>query len=97
MAADELAKLQNAAHRRAHNWMAWCREKPFHPRQHAIMEPAPDGGEQLRLVVERCYVTEMASRLLRLQDCFEVVKPVELAILIRQYATAIAASHSENR
>jgi predicted DNA-binding transcriptional regulator YafY len=93
MAPDELAKLQNAAHRRAHNWMAWCREKPLHPRQHSRMEPAPDGDQQLRLVVERCYVTEMASRLLRLQDCFEVVEPPELAVLIRQYAAAIAAAH----
>jgi predicted DNA-binding transcriptional regulator YafY len=93
MAPEELAKLQNAAHRRAHNWMAWCREKPLHPRQHSRMEPAPDGDEQLRLVVERCYVTEMASRLLRLQDCFEVVEPPELAVLVRQYAAAIAAAH----
>lgn len=90
----ELEVLKASAERRAYNWMAWCREKPFHPRQlRPQMEPAPGGGEQMRLVVERCYVTEMASRLLRLQDCFEVIEPPELVELIRDHALAIAKAH----
>lgn len=93
MTPAEMEKLQKAARRRAYNWMAWCCEKPLHRRQRTSMEPVPGGGVQMRLVVERCYVTEMASRLLRLQDCFEVIEPPELTVLIRDYALAIATSH----
>lgn len=82
-----------AARRRAYGWMEWCREKPFHPRQIAVMETKANGEKQLRLVVEKCHITEMASRLLRLQDCFEVVEPRELKTLIRDYANAISAQH----
>jgi len=87
------ANLEKAARRRAYGWMEWCREKPFHPRQVATVETTAAGEKQLRLVVEKCYVAEMASRLLRLQDCFEVVEPRELAVLIRDYAGAISACH----
>ena len=85
--------LQKQARRRAYGWMEWCQEKPFHPRQIPTLETTSSGEKQLRLVVEKCYVTEMASRLLRLQDCFEVVGPPELSNLISFYADAISACH----
>lgn len=95
MAEAARATVEKAARRRAYGWMEWCREKPFHPRQTATMETLADGEKQLRLVVERCYIAEMASRLLRLQDCFEVVAPPELATAIRDYAQSIAAHHGK--
>lgn len=96
MGDEDRRKLQDDARRRAYSWMSWCREKPFHRRQVATMETLPNGEQQLRLVVERCYITEMSSRLLRLQDCFEVVEPPELVVLLRQYAGAISAGHGKN-
>ena len=92
-----LAEQQESARRRAHGWMRWCCEKPFHPRQVATMETTADGDGRLRLVVERCYPAEMASRLLRLQDCFEVVEPPELAAIIRRTADAISKGHGGRR
>jgi predicted DNA-binding transcriptional regulator YafY len=92
-----LAELRESARRRAHGWMHWCCEKPFHPRQVATMETTADGEGRLRLVVERCYPEEMASRLLRLQDCFEVVEPPELAAIIRRTADAISRGHGGQR
>jgi predicted DNA-binding transcriptional regulator YafY len=92
-----LAELRESARRRAHGWMRWCCEKPFHPRQVATMETTADGEGRLRLVVERCYPEEMASRLLRLQDCFEVVEPPELAAIIRRTADAISRGHGGRR
>lgn len=93
--SDDITRTSRlkAARRRAYGWMEWCREKPFHPRQIATMETRSDGEKQLRLVVENCYVSEMASRLLRLQDCFEVVEPRELKVLIRDYAKKISSRH----
>lgn len=93
MDEELLEKLQQEARRRAYNWMEWCREKPFHPRQDDRFETLASGEKQLRLVVEKCYVKEMASRLLRLQDCFEVIAPPELIVLVREYANAISRSH----
>jgi len=52
-----------------------------------------DGDSRLRLVIESCYPEEMASRLLRLQDCFEVAEPPELAAIIRRTADAISRGH----
>ena len=95
--ATALAGLRESARRRAHGWMRWCCEKPFHPRQVATMETTADGDSRLRLVVERCYPEEMASRLLRLQDCFEVVEPPELATIIRRTADAISKGHGGRR
>lgn len=94
--SDETARasMLKAARRRAYGWMEWCREKPFHPRQVATLETTANGEKQLRLVVEKCYVAEMASRLLRLQDCFEVVEPRELTVAIRDYANAISGCHA---
>lgn len=89
----ERRRLESEDRRRAYGWMMWCREKPFHPRQMATTETRPDGEEQLRLVVERCYVKDMASRLLRLQDCFEVIEPPELISLLQQYGNAICSRH----
>lgn len=88
----ELVKLQKEAYRRAHYWMEWCRETPLHPRQ-IVREEGGPAGRRVKLIVEKCYIKEMASRLLRMQDCFEVVDPPELASLIRRYAAAIAAAH----
>lgn len=93
MEEHALKKLQQEARRRAYGWMEWCLEKPFHPRQDANLEPLASGEKQLRLVVEKCYVKEMASRLLRLQDCFEVIAPHELVVLVRDYANSISRSH----
>jgi len=95
--AIALAELQESARRRAHGWMRWCCEKPFHPRQVATIETTADGDSRLRLVVERCYPEEMASRLLRLQDCFEVIEPPELATIIRRTAEAISRGHGGQR
>jgi hypothetical protein len=95
--ATALAGLRESARRRAHGWMRWCCEKPFHPRQVATMETTAEGDSRLRLVVERCYPEEMASRLLRLQDCFEVVDPPELAAIIRRTADAISRGHGGRR
>jgi hypothetical protein len=90
---EEVRKLRDNARRRAYGWMAWCREKPLHPMQFTSMEMTSDGEQQMRLVVERCYVKEMASRVLRLQDCFEVIEPRDLAVLVGNHAAAIAISH----
>ena len=88
-----LAELRREARRRAYGWMYWCHEKPFHPRQVDRLETLANGEKQLRLVVEKCYVKEMASRLLRLQDCFEVIEPRELVLLVQEYAHAISSRH----
>jgi len=95
--ATARAEMRESARRRAHGWMRWCCEKPFHPRQVATIETTPDGDSRLRLVVERCYPEEMASRLLRLQDCFEVVEPPELTAIIRRTADAISLGHGGRR
>jgi hypothetical protein len=39
----------------------------------------------------------MVSRILRLQDCFEVVEPPELAAIIRRTADAISRGHGGRR
>ena len=88
-----LAELRREARRRAYGWMYWCHEKPFHPRQVDRFETLANGERQLRLVVEKCYVKEMASRLLRLQDCFDVIEPRELVLLVQEYAHAISSRH----
>ena len=73
--------------------MAWCKEKPFHPKQVAIDESGEDGQPQLRLVIERCHEREMASRLLRLGRYFTVVSPQSLIERVRADAEAIAQRH----
>jgi len=77
----------------APGWMAWCKEKPFHPNQVPIDEIGEDGQPQLRLVIERCHEREMASRLLRLGRYFTVVSPQSLIERVRADAEAIAQRH----
>lgn len=56
-----------------------------------------DGDSRLWLAIESCCPEEMASRLLRLQDCFEVVEPPELAAIIRKTADAISRGQCGRR
>ena len=88
---DPTIRLEMLVH--APGWMAWCKEKPFHPKQVAIDESGEDGQPQLRLVIERCHEREMASRLLRLGRYFTVVSPQSLIERVRADAEAIAQRH----
>jgi hypothetical protein len=78
----------------AAHWIAWCIEKPFHPKQQATHETGADGKPQLRLVVDRCDEAEIASRLLRLGGNFTVVSPPSLIKNLREMAVAIANRHA---
>ena len=75
-------------------WMAWCREKPFHPRQRTTLETDATGRPCLRLVVERCYEDEVLLRLLRLGDAFTVVHPPTLVERLVSTAQAIESRHT---
>jgi predicted DNA-binding transcriptional regulator YafY len=77
----------------AAQWIAWCIERPFHPKQRASHETGPDSKPQLRLVVDRCDEEEVASRLLRLGGDFTVVSPPSLIKKLKATAAAIAARH----
>jgi hypothetical protein len=77
----------------APHWIAWCTERPFHPKQRVSHETGADGQPQLRLVVDRCDEQEIASRLLRLGGDFTVVSPPSLIKKLRSTAAAIAARH----
>lgn len=79
----------------APHWIAWCIEKPFHPKQQKpIHEIDADGKPQLRLVVDRCDEAEIASRLLRLGGDFTIVSPPSLIEKLKATAAAIAERHS---
>ena len=78
-------------------WMAWCREKPFHPRQRTVRENGADGRPCLRLVVERCYEEEVLLRLMRLGDAFTVVHPTTLVERLVTTANTIASRHAAGR
>jgi hypothetical protein len=77
--------------------MAWCREKPFHPRQRTVRENGADGRPCLRLVVERCYEEEVLLRLMRLGDAFTVVHPATLVERLVITANTIASRHAAGR
>lgn len=74
-------------------WMAWCIEKPFHPKQRVFHETDEAGNPVLRLVVDRCDEEEIASRLLRLGGSFTVLQPESLVRKLKATAAAIAGRH----
>ena len=78
-------------------WIAWCREKPFHPKQLTWHETGDDGSPRLRLVVERCYEEEMVNRLLRLGDAFTVVAPESLVTRLLEKIRGIERRHDGRR
>ena len=78
----------------APHWIAWCSERPFHPKQRVSHETCADGKPQLRLVVDRCDEEEIASRLLRLGGEFTVVSPPSLIKKLKATAAAIGKRHS---
>jgi len=78
----------------APNWMAWCLERPFHPKQRAFEEADDRGRPRLRLVVDRCDEEEISSRLLRLGGAFTVVSPPSLVQKLRDTAAAIVKRHA---
>lgn len=80
----------------APGWIAWCREKPFHPKQKCEMELDDDGQPQLRLVIEKCHEKEMCSRLLRLGGHFTVLSPQSLIDKLTAAAEAIAQRHGKS-
>jgi predicted DNA-binding transcriptional regulator YafY len=75
-------------------WMAWCTERPFHPKQRVTRETDAGGNPVLRLVVDRCDEEEIASRLLRLGGEFTVVSPPSLVEQLRATAAAIVRRHA---
>jgi hypothetical protein len=75
-------------------WIAWCREKPFHPKQKVLNEIEADGSPRLRLIVERCYEDEMVNRLLRLGDAFTVVEPARLVTRLLEKVRGIERRHT---
>ncbi len=75
-------------------WMAWCIEKPFHPKQRVFQETDSAGKPRLRLVIDRCDEEEIASRLLRLGGAFTVLQPASLAKKLAATAAAIASRHA---
>lgn len=74
-------------------WIAWCIEKPFHPKQRVSHETDDRGDPQLRLVVDRCDEAEIASRILRLGSAFTVVSPPSLIEKLRATAAGITKRH----
>ena len=79
--------------REAANWMCWVEEKPFHRNQETIREKNSAGHEQLRLRIPACNENEIASRLLRMGDCFEIIAPDSLRERITGMAKGILAMH----
>ena len=77
----------------APNWIAWCTEKPFHPKQRVSHEKDGQGKPRLRIVVDRCDEEEIQSRLLRLGGDFTVVSPPSLIKKLKATAAAIAGRH----
>lgn len=75
------------------SWIAWCIERPFHPKQRAFRETDATGQQQLRLVVDRCDEEEITSRLLRLGCAFTIVSPSSLIEKVRATAGVIAERH----
>jgi predicted DNA-binding transcriptional regulator YafY len=73
--------------------MAWCVERPFHPKQRVSRETDAAGRPQLRLVVDRCDEEEIASRLLRLGGAFTVVSPPSLVDKIKAAARRVVERH----
>jgi predicted DNA-binding transcriptional regulator YafY len=78
----------------APNWIAWCVERPFHPKQRVFDETDDRGRPRLRLVVDRCDEEEISSRLLRLGGNFTVVSPSSLISKLRDTAAAIVNRHA---
>jgi hypothetical protein len=74
-------------------WMAWCVERPFHPKQRVSRETDAAERPQLRLVVDRCDEEEIASRLLRLGGAFTVVSPPSLVDKIKAAARRVVERH----
>jgi hypothetical protein len=74
-------------------WMAWCIEKPFHPKQRVFHETDEAGNPVLRLVVDRCDEEEICSRLLRLGGSFTVLQPTSLIRKLKATAAAITGRH----
>jgi predicted DNA-binding transcriptional regulator YafY len=74
-------------------WIAWCRERPFHPLQQITLEPVTGGFNQLRLTIDRCHEDEVFYRLLRLGAAFTVIEPQSLRVRIANEAAAIAERH----
>ncbi len=77
----------------APHWIAWCIEKPFHPKQRVSHETDAAGQPQLRIVVDRCDEAEILSRVLRLGDEFTVVSPPSIITKLKATAAAIAGRH----
>ena len=75
-------------------WIAWCLEKPFHPKQLTRHETDADGSPRLRVVVDRCYEEEMVNRLLRLGDAFTVVSPRSLVTRLLEKIRGIEKRHA---
>ena len=92
-ATSQKGPSQAKKNREAANWMCWVEEKPFHRNQVTIRETDEQGNEQLRLKISRCNETEMASRLLRMGDCFEVVSPQSLKTAVQTIAQGILDQH----
>lgn len=78
----------------APHWIAWCIEKPFHPKQRVTHETDAAGNPQLRIVVDRCDEEEILSRILRLRDDFTIVSPPSLIKKLKATAATIAGRHS---
>jgi predicted DNA-binding transcriptional regulator YafY len=78
----------------APHWIAWCIEKPFHPKQRITHETDDAGRPQLRIVVDRCDEEEILSRVLRLRDDFTVVSPPSLIKKLKATAASIAGRHA---
>lgn len=77
----------------ASHWIAWCIEKPFHPKQRVAHETDAAGKPQLRIVVDRCDEAEILSRVLRLGDDFTVVSPPSLITKLKATAAVIKDRH----
>jgi hypothetical protein len=77
----------------APHWIAWCIEKPFHPKQRHSHETDAAGRTQLRIVVDRCNEEEVLSRVLRLGGDFTIVSPPSLITKLKATAAAISGRH----
>jgi predicted DNA-binding transcriptional regulator YafY len=78
----------------APHWIAWCIEKPFHPKQRVSHETDAAGNPHLRIVVDRCDEAEILSRVLRLGADFTIVSPPSLITKLKATAAAIAGRHA---